>query len=473
MNPALKSPGEWFSCLNVGDIHEPKASRREDKNLVIPGFSLVEIVGIRKINDDHYVHEVRLPAGNADPFQSEAPDADGNVPHYVTMGKHYAFTGPGDLLLNHKGRLTYPPCLCRFVGDESDTEKIHGRYVRPENSKLSAATLDRYELLFTDGTFQQLIGDPKGYLKLPNDLSKASKFRLQFQNLGWNCAGIYKYHTGEKTRGKKDDKDTSKNLLAFVMPAAQVAPPTPMKAVLHQPYTTYRTLDYAANDYDYDGDARSQQRRAVMIDGDYPVPASVLYYDPDGNQKQLVTFEGIYPAGFEDGGSNQGPITLVLDGQTTADISLNPLTLTESYLTAILEAHPSIGTGNVKVSVWPGRWLIEFIGDLVGTTLDRFEVNMTEDDLNDNQYEKILVIDTLWADSGIDIEVIFPYPHAHYLSESQLEELSESDTNFGGDAVPGGNIVWVNSAPGTGYVVAEVEPRVFKGNGSEFYRRRL
>jgi len=61
------------------------------------GFSLVEVVGIRKINDDHFVHEVRLPVGEAAVGQDEATDADGNVPKYVTNGINFMFTGQGPI----------------------------------------------------------------------------------------------------------------------------------------------------------------------------------------------------------------------------------------------------------------------------------------------------------------------------------------------------------------------------------------
>ena len=120
----------------------------------------------------------------------------------------------------HMGRIKYAPAFVRYEGDASDNEKIFGRYVRPENSRLSDATLDNLELLYGTGTVQQLIGDPAGHLKLPNDLTKASRFKIQHQLLGWNVHGIYKLTTGVK----KEDKDSTKNLLAFVAPANQLGP---------------------------------------------------------------------------------------------------------------------------------------------------------------------------------------------------------------------------------------------------------
>ena len=81
------NPGQWFTCLNVGDDYEAKADRRKDKDLTIPGYSLVEIVGVKLLGQtsdnpssaDHFVLEVRLPVGEAAPGQTET-NADGTVP---------------------------------------------------------------------------------------------------------------------------------------------------------------------------------------------------------------------------------------------------------------------------------------------------------------------------------------------------------------------------------------------------------
>ena len=92
LNSALESPGQWFDCLNIGDDYEAKDDRRKDKDLVIPGHSLVEIVGVRTINEDHFVFEVRLPVGSYAPGQ-----ASGEV-EYVTERRNFAFTGPADII---------------------------------------------------------------------------------------------------------------------------------------------------------------------------------------------------------------------------------------------------------------------------------------------------------------------------------------------------------------------------------------
>lgn len=440
---AVDSPGQWFDCLNVGDDYEAKDDRRKDRDLVIPARSLVEVVGVRTINEDHWVLEVRLPVGGPAPGQDEAADEDGNVPQYVTMGKNFAFTGPKDIVKGYQGRLTYPPCLCRFEGDAGDTSKIHDRYVRPENSKLSDATLDGYEALFSDGTFQQLIGDPKGHLKLPNDLPKASKFQLQAQMLGWNALGVYKFRTGEKTQGKPDDKDTSKNLLVMVAPAAQVVQRPHIKFITLESYSTFAERQYGNNSYDLDGDNRDGQKYAMMVDGDNPVPVAVLYKDPDGNHKQLIVFKG---------DRISGSIKLILGDESTDDISLAASTLTESYLREKLEALPSIGEGNVKVSLWPGHWLIEFINDLAGVSFDQFEV----DRISSAVFE-CYAIDTDWADSGMTTEVSFPY----YL----IGEY-DGDDNVVNDAVAAGSFGIAAYLPGIGYVVVNAQCRDYNGDGT-------
>lgn len=443
LNPTIESPGEWFSCLNVGDMYEAKVERRKDEDLVIPGFSLVEIVGIRKINDDHFVHEVRLPVGETASGQDEATDADGNVPEYVTAGGNYAFTGPGALIRNHKGRLKYPPCLCRFEGDESDTTKIHGRYIRPNNSKLSSTTLDTYEELFSGGTVQQLIGDPAGHLKLPNDLSKASKFKIQHQMLGWNVAGIYKFHTGEKTKGKKDDDNTSKNLLAFVMPANQLAAPPPIHYVTKEPFSTYILKTYSDDSYGYDldGDSRVDQKYAVMVDGDNPVPVSVLHKDPDGNDKMMITFVG---------DDIQGTIKLTTDSASTTDISLSADTVTPDYIASKIGELPGINADDLKVSIWAGRWLIEFAGEMAGQVVDPFEVDILET----SDFE-VHVTKTDFADSEMDADVYYPLP---------MIGAWDEDNEVINDAVAGGSFGTAQWFPGEGWVSDVNECRDYNGD---------
>jgi hypothetical protein len=100
-----------------------------------------------------------------------------------------------------------------------------------------------------------------------------------------------------------------------------------------------------------------------------------------------------------------GEIKLALDGVETDPIDLRESILTESYLTAMLEALPAIGKGNVSISIWPGRWLIEFVGTLTGTSFDLFVV-----DKPDTSVFEVHAYETNWNDTRQDAEVIYPIP---------------------------------------------------------------
>lgn len=439
-NSAKNSPGEWFTCLNVGDDKiVDKVERRKDKDLLIPGRSLVEVVGIRVLNADTPVFEVRLPIGITAPGQDETTDRNGDVPKYVTNGINYAFTSPGAIPRGSMGRLTYTPAFVRYEGDESDNEKIFGRYVRDPNSKLSDATLDGLELLYGTGTVQQLIGDPKGHLKLPNDLTKASRFQIQHQLLGWNVHGIYKVTTGVK----KEDKDSTKNLLAFVAPANQLAVPPPIRFITKGTFSTYTLKQYPYDSYDYNGDIRANQLYAVMVDGEIMVPVSVMHYDPNGNHKQMISFVGDDVA---------GSIKLVLNNAETSEISLSAGTLTPSYLASKIGELPGIDADDLKVSIWPGRWLIEFAGNLSGQTFDQFVV----DRISTAVFE-VHVYVTNFADSEMDAEVLYPIP---------LIGEWDSDDSVINDAVAGGSFGTAQWFPGVGWMADVNECRQYNGDGS-------
>lgn len=438
-NAAKDSPGEWFSCLNVGDDHEEKADRRKDKDLFIPGYSLVEVVGIRRLNSGHFVHEVRLPVGETASGQDEATDADGNIPKYVTNGINFMFTGPASIGKGYQGRVKYTPAFVRYEGDSSDDEKIFGRYTRDPNSKLSDTVLDGLEKLYGTGTVQQLIGDPKGYLKLPNDLTKASKFKIQHQLLGWNVHGIYKFTTGVK----KEDKDNTKNLLAFVAPANQLAAPPPIHYVTKEPFSTYILKTYSDDSYGYDldGDSRVGQKHARDVDGDNPVPVSVLHKDPDGNDKMLITFVG---------DDIQGTIKLTTETASTTDISLSADTVTPDYIASKIGELPGINADDLKVSIWPGRWLIEFAGEMAGQVVDPFEVDILET----SDFE-VHVTKTDFADSEMDADVYYPLP---------MIGAWDEDNEVINDAVAGGSFGTAQWFPGEGWVSDVNECRDYNGD---------
>jgi len=439
-NSAKPSPGEWFSCLNVGDDKiVDKDERRKDKDLLIPGHSLVEIVGIRTLNADTPIFEIRLPVGDTAAGQTEAADADGNVPKYVTNGINFAFTGPKVTPKGHMGRIKYAPAFVRYEGDESDNEKIFGRFVRDPNSRLSDATLDGLELLYGTGTIQQLIGDPAGHLKLPNDLTKASRFKIQHQLLGWNVHGIYKVTTGVK----KEGKDSTKNLLAFVAPANQLAVPPPIHYITKEPYSYYTLKTRETDSYDYDGDLRAGQKYAVMVDGGIAVPVSVLYKDLNGNDKMLISFVGDDVA---------GTIKLTTTEAETSDISLSASIVTPDYIAGKIGELPGIDAADLKVSIWPGRWLIEFAGKLSGQVFDQFEVDMIET----AQFE-VHVIKFDYADAHMDAEVYYPYP---------LIGEWDGDDAVINDAVAPGSFGTAQWFPGEGWVSDVNECRQYNGDGS-------
>lgn len=218
---------------------------------------------------------------------------------------------------------------------------------------------------------------------------------------------------------------------------------TPIRFITHVPYSTYTIRTYGSDSYDLDGDSRSGQEYVVMVDGETPVAVSILKYDPDGPQKQMVSIVG-------DGVS--GTIKLVLEGNSTADLSLSESTMTEGYLTQKLEALPNIGAGNVKVSVWPGRWLIEFVGKLEGFTFDLFEVDRSGDAVFE-----VHVHETVWSDSREDAEVLYPVP---------LVGEYDGDDNVVNDAVAAGSIGTGQWFPGVGWVADVNECRSYNGDGT-------
>jgi hypothetical protein len=218
---------------------------------------------------------------------------------------------------------------------------------------------------------------------------------------------------------------------------------TPIRFITHVPYSTYTIRTYGADSYDYDGDSRSSQEYAVMVDGEEPIAVSIMRYESKGNHKQMVSFVG---------DSVEGGIKLVLDGNETTTISMAASTLTNAYLTAKLEALPNIGYGNINVSVWPGRWLIEFVNDLAGRTFDLFEV----DKPTDSVFE-VHVYETKWADTREDAEVVYPIP---------LVGEYDGDDNVINDAVAAGSFGTAKWFPGVGWVVDVNECRDFNGDGT-------
>ncbi|WP_417396894.1 hypothetical protein [Gimesia chilikensis] len=217
----------------------------------------------------------------------------------------------------------------------------------------------------------------------------------------------------------------------------------PVRFIMHEPYSTYCLKKYSSSEYDLDGDERGGQYYAVMVDGDTPVPVSLFQWDPYGNTKQMIEFRG---------DDIQGSIKLILGDHETDPISLATKDLTEEYLVEKLEALPNIGAGNVIVSIWPGHWLIEFVGRLSGKVPEKLEIDLPEEALFDcwSYY-------TYWRDSRIDDEVMFPYP---------LIGEFDSDDSTVNDAVAAGSIGFATMVPGVGLVVFPAQCRDYNGDGT-------
>lgn len=217
----------------------------------------------------------------------------------------------------------------------------------------------------------------------------------------------------------------------------------PVKFITHVPYSTYTIRTYDALSYDADGDSRTGQEYAVMVDGETPIAVSLLQYDPDGNHKQRVTFVG---------DNIDGTVKLSLEGQETTAISLATSTLTEGYLTQKLEALSNVGLGNVKVSIWPGQWLIEFKGQLAGQTFDLMEIDIPE-----AAVFEVHIWETNWRDSGEDAEVHYPVP---------LVGTYDTDDGTVNDAVAAGSEGTAQWFPGVGWMADVNLCRDYNGDGT-------
>lgn len=220
----------------------------------------------------------------------------------------------------------------------------------------------------------------------------------------------------------------------------------PVRFVTLETYSTYVVREYP-NDgyasYDLDGDDRGGQEYAVMVDGDEPIQAALQHREEKGNHKQLISFVG---------DDIQGSVKLILDGAETDEISLSANVLTEEYLKEKIEALPAIGTRNTKITIYPGRWLVEFTRDLAGLSFDLFEV----DRVSSAVYE-VHVTETKWNDSGETIDLHYPIP---------LIGEWDTDDQVVNDAVAAGSIGTAQWFPGIGYVSDLNECRDYNGDGT-------
>ncbi len=225
-------------------------------------------------------------------------------------------------------------------------------------------------------------------------------------------------------------------------------PKPPIRFITLSSYSTYvlRTYSSGAYDvdsYDLDGEWRGGQEYLTMVDGETPVDVALWKWDADGNSKQLISFVG---------DSISGSVKLAIDGAETDPIDLSANILTETYLREKIEALPAIGAGNVDVSLFPGRWLVEFIGSLAGETLDLFVIDKPFASV----YE-VHVHYTNWKDAREESDVIYPIP---------LVGEYDGGDNVINDAVAAGSIGTAKFFPGVGYVVDVSECRSYNGDGS-------
>lgn len=318
---AQSSPGEWFNCVNVGDDYEDEDDRRDKDDLVIPAYSLVEIVGVRVVNDDYVIHEVRLPYPSSRNLGS--PENE-----FISSNWNYAFTGSVSTPKGDRGRMTFPPCWARYEGTSEtvDTKKIYGRYL-PDTTTTGNRGPVRSDTIFNQGNLVQLAGDPRGHLKVPN-LAEG-----QFISSGWNALGIYKRRVGDVVKDKKPEE----NLLAYIAPASQSGSGAVM-------FMTTETIELGT----YDVGAK----RVEFLQ--YVDPAW-----PTWNQKYLVDWQGVFGWEFEWEMTDGTEVTTALTIKSTA-----------AQVKAALETLSWIGEGNVEVYTASadegGRWIIEFVGALSG-----------------------------------------------------------------------------------------------------------
>lgn len=218
---------------------------------------------------------------------------------------------------------------------------------------------------------------------------------------------------------------------------------SPIRFITLESYSTYVIRTYDSGSLDPSGESRAGQEYAYMVNGDAPIRVAKQRLEKNGNQKQLVSFVG---------DNINGSIKLALGDDETGDIELDANTLTVAYLTAKLEALPSIGADNVRVTLYPGRWLIEFVGDLAGETFDLFEVDIPE-----AAVFEVHVIETKWNDAGESVDLYYPVP---------LIGEWDGDDEAINDAVAAGSIGTAQWFTGVGYVSDLNECRDYNGDGS-------
>ena len=180
---------------------------------------------------------------------------------------------------------------------------------------------------------------------------------------------------------------------------------------------------------------KSDELDPETVNGNDPIEAAFLQYDPRGKHKQMVTFTGDVIS---------GSLKLSLNSQLTGTISLD--TVTESSLKTEMES--IVGAGNVSVSVWPGRWLFEFEEvqtEMIGVQYDGYPVYKNQ----------TLYFD--YKDTRKTRKVFIPFP---------LMAGYDSENNTVLNAVAAGTLGSAYKSEGHGWVAVSLECREYDSAGN-------
>jgi len=211
-----------------------------------------------------------------------------------------------------------------------------------------------------------------------------------------------------------------------VRPKKKIYEPTPAARILPLIVTleTY-SMAYFTDD----------EEDPVTVNGNDPIDAAFLQYDPNGKHKQLVSFSGDVI---------NGELKLVLNGEETGLINLD--TVTQASLTAEMEA--IVGVDMVYVSVWPGRWLFEFEEvqeNIIGVLYEGFPVYKNQ----------TLIFD--YKDARKTRKVYIPFP---------LLGSYDSDNSVIKNAIAAGTFGLAGKSDGLGYVAVSFECREYNSAGN-------
>lgn len=211
-----------------------------------------------------------------------------------------------------------------------------------------------------------------------------------------------------------------------IRPKKKIYEPTPAARIL--PLVV--TLETYSMAY-----VEDEEQDPVIVNGNAPINAAILQYDPNGKHKQLVSFSGDVI---------NGEVRLVLNGQQTGLIDLD--TVTQASLTTEMES--IVGEDKVYVSVWPGRWLFEFEetqNEYIGVLYEGYPVYKNQTLLFD------------YKDTRKIRKVLIPFP---------LMGSYDSGNNVIKNAIAAGTFLLADNSEGYGYVAVSAECREYDSAGN-------